>query len=216
MLNGKLIAVDRFASLGLCVQEYTTNKLLATLKFRDRQLDSPNRDQIRFSADRKSVLIDYVDQSGKVATFEWDITNKTMDERYSLAPFTVAANGSVLETRMIESLKWWGQLWRDSRRAFGLPPEGQIQSSVYAPSGRLLLRRLSTFRTLNTLEETAQLTDGGQGLVIYNNNGLEYYRVPPHAPSPLPYWLGLLAPPTVVGGLLCWRRAISQPVTTTV
>ena len=44
----------------------------------------------------------------------------------------------------------------------------------------------------------AVLIDDGQGLVAFNNQGIEYYVIPTHDPLWFPYWLGMLVP------LLAW------------
>ena len=211
-IDGEIISADLYGESEMAV--YKSDRLWLKLPFIRSKFGFPNRNQLRFSADGSSLALDYVNKSGKVSTANWKLNEQAAHERVSFSPFQVAANGYVLESRSSEKPKWLENLQRIGRLGIDVTPDEILYSTVFDQKGRRLLQVDHSYADLNNLEDFAAFTDGGQGLVIYNNNGLEYYSVPAHGPYPMTYWLGLLAPPLVWWGIRHWRRRIPQPSTT--
>lgn len=212
-IDGEIISADLYGEAELAI--YKSDKLWLKLPFSRSKFGLPTRNQLRFSADGSSLLLDYVNKSGMVSTANWKLNEQAAHERVSFSPFRVATNGYVLESRTYERPKWLKNLQRIGRLGIDATPDEILYSTVFDQKGRRLLQVEHSFAAPNYLEDFAAFTDGGQGLVIYNNNGIEYYRVPAHGPYPVPYWLGLLASPFVWWGIRRWRRGIPQPAATT-
>ena len=213
-INGEILSVGLYGKTELAV--YKSDKLWLKFPFISSGMGFPDRKQLRFSADGSSLLLDYVNKSGKVATANWKLNELEVPERVSFSPFKVALKGYVLQTRAIELPMWLEELQRNGRSWFGASPAEKLQSTVFDQNGKQLLQVVHSYTDLVYLEEFAAFIDGGQGIVVYNNNGLEYYRVPPHGPRTMPYWLGLLAPPLAWWGIRRIRKPNSPPATMTV
>lgn len=213
-IDGEIISAGLYGEAELAV--YKSDKLWLKLPFNRSKFGLPDRNQLRFSADGSSLLLDYVNKSGKVSTANWKLNEQAAHERVSFSPFQVATNGYVLESRTYERPKWLENLQRIGRLGIDATPDEILYSTVFDQKGRRLLQVEHSYADLNYLDDFAAFTDGGQGLVVYNNSGLEYYRVPAHGPYPMPYWLGLLSPPVVFWSIRRWRRRIPRPATTTV
>ncbi len=212
--NGQILAVDLFGANGLQVIDVQSNQVLIQVPFIRSDIGFPDRKQLRFSADGSSLLLDYIDKQGKVATANWKLDEQVVAESVDFSPFKVAANGSVLETRAVEHPKWLAILRRSGRSWLGASPAEQLQSTVFDPSGKQLLQITHTYTDLNSLEEYAALIDGGQGLVVYNNQGLEYYRIPNVRPAWMNYWLGWLIPVLAWWGNWRSRKPNPHPIET--
>ncbi|RLS40886.1 MAG: hypothetical protein DWH81_06595 [Planctomycetota bacterium] len=213
-INGEILSADLYGETELAIHK--SDKLWLKFPFARSGIGFPDRKQLRFSADGSSLLLDYVNKSGKVATAHWKLNELEVPEHVSFSPFKVASNGYVLQTQTIELPMWLEELQRNGRSWLGASPEEKLKSTVFDQNGRQLLQVVHSYTELLYLEEFAAFTGGGQGVVVYNNNGLEYYRVPPHGPSTMLYWLGLLAPPLACWGIRRIRKPNSQPVTMTV
>jgi|GEM_PF-5139342 len=203
--GGRTLAIDLYGG-GLKVLNVESHETLLEIPFRLSGAQYPDRKQLRFSEDGSSVLLDHVDETGRVATARWKLGDKQSSKSFVFSPFQVAANGTVLQCRSSDAPVWMQKLEETMQDLMGHPRSERFYSTVFDPSGNCLLQITHTDTSPNYREEASALTDGGQGLVVLNNQGLDYYRIPPGWTFRPVYWLVLLAPVLISWGVSQRRK----------
>ena len=162
---------------------------------------------IRFSEDGTAVLLDHIDGTGQLAVARWNLEGSTPLKSVSVSPFEVAPNGRIVQFKVPTEAPYLVRLVQEAwYKLTGTSPPERFEFTVGDEFGNRFIQMTHTLPDTDIREQTHAFVDGGLGLVVQNQEGLNYYRIPPSWTFRPAFWVGLCGPVLGLWGISWWWR----------